>query len=633
MKITVNIILPLIALVGLLSCGRPAGPSFDAKALEEALSMAGANRAELEEVISHFSDDPFRQAAACRTIIAMADRIWYESAVIDSIKTLKINGKLSEENIAKWKRYNFQVSAKRHHDITEVDAATLIGNIELACSVWLTRPWKDNYSFDDFCEYILPYKLDNERPESWRNTYYERYREIADSALLHSSDILDVASAVLSKLKKEGFNNHTDIELPHLGAIYLFNHRVGYCRENCDIAAYALRSVGIPVATDFYVNSPSYNSRHFWNALIDTTGLSLPFNYTEKLPQRTPDPKERKKGKVYRLYFERQPLSHSSLTQGEAPGLFFNPHVADVSHQYFPNNTDVEVAIDPKAKWAFLSIFNGTDLEAVDIAPVKNKKAVFKYVENDVILIPATFTNGKLHMANYPILTSDSAHHILSPDTRNLRSVTLKRKYQLGNTRKFLDNLKATFIDVSSDCVNFRTIRSFDGTENTNRLMTSSDGSPVSCVRFHGPADKKTELAEMHFYSGGREVSPIRITSDKPLDKIHKRNLSLITDNIWHSFYLNHINETLSFHFSPAVCLDSVLFVPRNDDNFVRVGQDYELFYCDGADGWKSLGRKTAFADSINFECVPDNALLWLHNHSGGREERPFIYTNRQHFL
>ena len=47
MKINVNIILPLIALVSLLSCGRPTGPSFDSKAFEEALSLAGENRAEL----------------------------------------------------------------------------------------------------------------------------------------------------------------------------------------------------------------------------------------------------------------------------------------------------------------------------------------------------------------------------------------------------------------------------------------------------------------------------------------------------------------------------------------------------------------------------------------------------------
>ncbi len=623
----------LLALCWMLSCVRPDLPAYDRKKLEEAFEISGGNRQELERVIRHFEGDSFRYAAACRCVIALVDRHWFESSQIDSMKALKINGKLSEENIEKWQKYDYVKMARKHTDIHEIDAETLIDNVNLACDVWLSRPWKDHYSFDDFCEYVLPYKIDNEKPESWRQTYYNRYFQIADSALRNSSDVLEVASAVLNRLKEEGFNNHTDVELPHLGALYLFDHRVGYCRENCDIAAYALRSVGIPVATDFYINSPSYNSRHFWSALIDTTGLSLPFNYTEKIPQREADPKERKKGKVYRQFFEKQPNPYPSLAEGMAPGIFYNPYVRDVSEQYFPYSLPIKVKISKDTEWAFLSIFNGADLEAVDIAPLKKGSATFHHVENDVILIPTIYSNGRLSMVGYPMLTSEEGHRSLIPDFNNCRQVTVKRKYPLGNTEKFLKNLNGTYIDVSADGKTFETIRSFDGSEKTNRLMTHYNSGSVRFIRFHGPKDKKTELAEMHFYSIGKEISPNRITSDKPLDKIHQRNLSLITDDIWHSFYLNEVDETLTFHFEKAIRLDSVLFVPRNDDNFVRVGQDYELFYCAGAAGWRSAGRKTAVADSLIFDNIPTNALLWLHNHSGGREERPFLYEASQLFL
>ena len=63
---------------------------------------------------------------------------------------------------------------------------------------------------------------------------------------------------------------------------FLLENRVGYCRDNCDIATYVMRSLGIPITMDFYEMSPSYNSRHFWSALIDTTGLVVPFNYIER---------------------------------------------------------------------------------------------------------------------------------------------------------------------------------------------------------------------------------------------------------------------------------------------------------------------------------------------------------------
>ena len=60
--------------------------------------------------------------------------------------------------------------------------------------------------------------------------------------------------------------------------------------------------------------------------------------------------------------------------------------------------------------------------------------------------------------------------------------------------------------------------------------------------------------------------------------------------------------------------------------NMIKQGDEYELFYYDMA--WKSLGKKIATTDSLVFENVPSNALLWLRNHTGGMEERPFTYEN-----
>lgn len=59
---------------------------------------------------------------------------------------------------------------------------------------------------------------------------------------------------------------------------------------------------------------------------------------------------------------------------------------------------------------------------------------------------------------------------------------------------------------------------------------------------------------------------------------------------------------------------------------------NYELFYQDGINGWKSLGSKVATEREIDF-LVPQNALLWLRNRTKGREEQVFIYKNgRQYF-
>ena len=52
--------------------------------------------------------------------------------------------------------------------------------------------------------------------------------------------------------------------------------------------------------------------------------------------------------------------------------------------------------------------------------------------------------------------------------------------------------------------------------------------------------------------------------------------------------------------------------------------QQYELFYHGGIKGWISLGKQIAEGTELYYEGVPDGALLWLHNHTRGKEERCF---------
>ena len=72
--------------------------------------------------------------------------------------------------------------------------------------------------------------------------------------------------------------------------------------------------------------------------------------------------------------------------------------------------------------------------------------------------------------------------------------------------------------------------------------------------------------------------------------------------------------------------ISSIVYVPKNDDNFVVAGHNYELFYYNN--GWKSLGKIQSKGYSIRFTKVPIGALLLLKDHTKGKEERPFLYKN-----
>ena len=63
-----------------------------------------------------------------------------------------------------------------------------------------------------------------------------------------------------------------------------------------------------------------------------------------------------------------------------------------------------------------------------------------------------------------------------------------------------------------------------------------------------------------------------------------------------------------------------------NDANFIETGHLYELLYYDM--GWKSLGKQVAEKNYLIYNNVPENAILWLKDHTKGKEERIFTYEN-----
>lgn len=69
------------------------------------------------------------------------------------------------------------------------------------------------------------------------------------------------------------------------------------------------------------------------------------------------------------------------------------------------------------------------------------------------------------------------------------------------------------------------------------------------------------------------------------------------------------------------------MICPRNDDNYVCPGDEYELFYNDGIKGWISLGKQIAEDRTLYYE-VPENALFWLRNLTKGKEEQVFFCRN-----
>ena len=611
------------------------------KWLEQALQFAGENRGELEKVLHHYNNDPEKQAAARFLISNMPRWYAYKGWQLDSIKPILIQKEKREfipkEVLSKWQQVPF-FSFPKVYDSHVITADYLIENIDMSFDVWKRYPWNRNLGFDEFCELILPYRIGDEPLSSWRKLYHDYYTAILDSAY-QGDDVIEACKAVDKDLKRVYYHWHTDFSLPHQSAEFLFDYRVGSCREACDVTLYAMRACGIPVASEYFVYSPEYQHPHFWTTLRDTTGKFIHFGFNEFEASRIkPGSDGRKKGKVYRYCFGVQKEQFSGITTNkDVLPLFRNRFIKDVTANYFGEN-EVTVPIQTsKEKYIYLGVFTFSGWSAIDIAENRKKQVTFKNLEPNIIY-QTLFSDGKsLRAAGYPFVFTGEKVHLLEPDTTHKKQAVLKRKMSLVKTIAEMSyrGIIGSKIEgaVSSSFVNPDSLYQFNDTliSNYYELTPPDINKKYRYIRYVAPLDRRLELGELTIYQDSMFQKKIPLKRINNLEPI--REIDHITDgNPLTYFHSRDSSCYVAYDLGKLTNIQKIVFSPRNDDNYVWPGNQYELFYQDGTNGWKSLGKQIATEHELHY-MVPDNALFWLRNLTKGREEQIFIYRNGKQYF
>ena len=475
--------------------------------------------------------------------------------------------------------------------------------------------------------------------ENWRKFFYQKYSAVLDS-LYKGNDMMVAADSLIRFVKREsGYVYSDELSLPHLGALFLQKNCVGYCRESCDLSVYVLRSVGIPVATDFIISAPEAQGGHSWNVIKDGTGI-IPFEYDEgKVTQGYDD--KRLKGKIYRQCFGKQKKDITGIMdKPEVPAVLKSPYIKDVTGEYFGENS-VEVEIDETecGQYAYLGVFSFPGWKAIDMALHQNGKASMKNIEPDVIYVPlASNHNGSLfHTIGFPFWLTDKGLKYFQPE-KEVETVELFRKYPLRKwTRFHISEIIGSHLDVSNS-LDFRQSELLYMVADTPRVnynqVICHPQKKYRYVRYQAAADKPARIAELMLFRSEEDTVnlPFKIINGSEPCKGNEKE---VKENICDGNYLTYF---LSDEKGGYVTLDlgkdewikKIVYVPRNDENFISMGHEYELFYQNGPDGWVSLGRKTATEPRLVYNNVPKNALLWLHNLSAGKEEQVFYMQNGQ---
>lgn len=615
--------------------------SLNDKRLEFALKFAGDNRQELEKVLNYYANDPEKQEAARFLIRNMPRWYGYEGWELDSVKAVLIqkdkNEFIPKKEIEKWQRVSF-FSLPKVFDSHVITAAYLIENIDLSFEVWRKYPWNRSLGFDEFCELILPYRIGDEPLSSWRKLYHDYYTGILDSTY-QGDDVIEACKVVDKELNRVYYRWNTDFSIPHQSADFLFYHRVGYCREACDITLYAMRACGIPVASEYFVYSPEYQRPHEWTVLRDTTGQFIQFGFNEFEATRDEvRTDERKRGKIYRNCFGAQDEPFPGITgDNKVPLLFRNRFVKDVTANYYGEN-EVTVSIQTdNEKYVYLGVFSPEGWIPVDIACSDKKKALFRNLEPNIIYQPLVSDGGKHSAAGYPFIYTGGKIHVLEPDTTCMKKVVLKRKMSLVKTigeflhRSIIGSRIEGAEDVSFD--QSELLHQFNDTLNTNycELTPPDINKKYRYIRYVAPSGKEMELGELSVYKDVLCKEQLFLKRMNDIEPVP--SLDYITDgNILTYFQAQDTSCFITYDLGERTKIGKIVFSPRNDDNYIWPEHEYELFYQNGINGWISLGLQSATGRELDYQ-VPDNALLWLRDRTKGQEEQVFIYKDGKQYF
>jgi hypothetical protein len=252
----------------------------------------------------------------------------------------------------------------------------------------------------------------------------------------------------------------------------------------------------------------------------------------------------------------------------------------------------------------------------------------------DIAYLPVYYNMEGIQPAGYPfILTKEGEIQNLIPDISKTQQLILTRKYHPGNVPKKGELLVGGRFQVAnkadfSDSITVYTVNNVPEIRyNPVNLMLNK---PYRYFRFLAPFDSRGgEITEIEIYSTeSKQKLSGEVIGNKNTPKGWE--VENVFDGDPLTSYKCEEGEIgwVGLDFGKPMNIISFRYLPRNDDNFIKEGEEYELFYWDNYQ-WNSLGKQIGTSKQyLEYKNTPSNALFWLRNLAKGREERIFTYEN-----
>ncbi|MFH2048023.1 MAG: transglutaminase-like domain-containing protein [bacterium] len=430
--------------------------------VSEALDSAGTNRGELEKVIAHYQSDPdtLKLLAAYFLIGNMDGHSFVTYKLVDTI------GNLINFNVLDYQNYpeledSFKILEQEHgvldferdeniSDLKTIKAAFLVNQIDYAFRAWYEKPWAKKLSFDNFCEYVLPYRGSNEPLEEWRQALWDKYRGI-ESELSDPENPIEAAIVINDDIltwftfDPRYYYHPTDQSLSEMQSSGL-----GRCEDMTNVTIYAMRANGLAVTSDYTPYWANTGNNHAWNSIMNVEGEVTPFMGAESNPGKYQ--LANKLAKAYRKTYGKQKnnLVFQEHKQEKVPGWLAGKNYKDVTSDYVDvSNVDIkfERKIPDSVDIAYLCVFNSGEWSAIHWGRVENNTAEFTDMGTGIVYLPALYINkeitpfgppfilNKNHSIDYLLINEDLSISV------ELKSTTEKKLVAStdGITKTFLN--------------------------------------------------------------------------------------------------------------------------------------------------------------------------------------------------
>ncbi len=618
------------------ACSGPFSPE-----IEEVLLLAGDNRGELERVLKHYARTPgdsLKLRAAEFLIVNMPGKYSeYYDAPWNDVATVSLRWTSSSDKQMVLDTYRIGDPVMRE-DIKYITAEYLINNIDLAFKVWQERPWGRHIPFDVFCEEILPYRVNIEPLENWREKALASFADL-DTVLNKPKTTSVDACGIVNRLLPRFL---IDNDFPPMNYSQLMASPRGPCDNMAALAVFSMRALGIPVTFEFTPRWAYLTSGHSWNTVRDSTGKHISFMGADSDPHQSHQGNSFTtfiKPKAYRKTFA---LQHNILAdEADIPLLLRErDNFKDVSAEYEGCTDTVTIALkyapETMAGYVYLAIDQEQQLYPIAWTQYAGQTARFASIGRNIIYFPVYYADDQPAMAGEPFWLDENGKMTTfssdSPDTCvTLREIFpgddhLEVVYSRMQHGIFEGANKPDFSDAVSLCKidNIPTVSWYD--------MVLKSPEAYRFVRYKSPENAFCNVAEIVFYGDRGD----RLTGTNIGTPGSYNNMGSTCDKAFDgdgATYYDAIENSgawtgLDFHERKSI--HRIRCLPRTDGNHIYEKHVYELFQRT-KDGWTSCGKQTATGSGVLRYCVPSRSLFYMENHTLKRKGKTFFITPGQH--